>query len=93
MPASRQTALLAAAALGMGLMVSACQQSEAEREVKDQADAIAESYDAEADLQESLAQNAPDEAAVKQEADKLREQGDAERKHLDNIAEELRETQ
>ncbi|MFC4254218.1 hypothetical protein GRI97_02190 [Altererythrobacter xixiisoli] len=91
MRASRHTALIAAAALG--LMVSACQQSEAEREVKDQADAIEESYDAEADLQESLAQSAPDEAAVKAEADKLREQGDAERKHLDNMAEELRETQ
>ncbi|GEM_PF-6590633 len=91
MPTNRPFAHLAVLSAGMVLALSAC-QSEAEREVKDQADAIAESYDAEADLDEALAQGAPDEAAQEKQADELRAQGEAERKHLDNMAEELRET-
>jgi len=71
--------VLATAALG--LAVAGC-QSKAEEEVNKQADAIGESYDAEAKLVEARAENAPDEKQAKEKAEALRAQGDKIEKDL-----------
>ena len=59
----------------LGVVIAGC-QSKAEEEVNKQAEAISDSYDAEAKLVEAQAANAPDEKAAKTEAQELREEGD-----------------
>lgn len=58
-----------------GVAVAGC-QSKAEEEVNNKAEAISDSYDAEAKLVEAQAENAPDEKAAKAEAKELRAEGD-----------------
>lgn len=71
-----------ALALGaMGFALAGC-QSKAEEEVYEKAEAISESYDAEAKLLEARAKNAPDEERAEREADELRKEGDAIEKQL-----------
>jgi hypothetical protein len=62
---------------------AAC-ESEATEEAKRQAKAVDESYEAEADLKESLAQGGPDENAVHEEAEALRNKGESIKDHLVN---------
>jgi hypothetical protein len=70
------------------LTTAAC-DSQATKEVKKQADAIDQSYEAEADLKEASALSAPNENAVHEEADALRNKGEAIKDHLKNEAEEV----
>ena len=77
-------ALISATALALG----AC-DSKAENQVERQAEAIDESYEAEANLKESLAQGAPTEEAAEAQADKLRERGEAIKDDLEDKADEL----
>ncbi|MGC1270975.1 MAG: hypothetical protein WA842_10310 [Croceibacterium sp.] len=70
------------------LSLAAC-DSKAENQIERQAEAIDESYEAEADLKESLAQGAPTEEAAEAEADKLRDRGEAIKDDLEDKADEL----
>ena len=70
------------------LALAAC-DSQAENQVERQAEAIDQSYEAEADLKESLAQGAPTEEAAEAEADRLRKRGEAIKDDLENKADEL----
>lgn len=81
------------AVCALGLMLSSCGKTEAQKEVDKQAEAIDKSYEAQADVVEALGTNAPDEAAAKQKAEDLRDKGEAikddlkdQAKHLDDDA-------
>lgn len=92
MRTARRTAPILALATALGL--AACgSETEAQKEVGAQAEAIEESYDAEAELVESLAEGAPEaeQNAAEARAGDLRQQGDAEREHLESMADELDE--
>jgi len=81
-------------ALAASLTLAACgSETEAQQEIEEQASAIEGSYDAEAEIVESLAEGAPtpEQDAAEFRADDLRQQGDAEREHLENMADELDE--
>jgi outer membrane murein-binding lipoprotein Lpp len=71
-----------------GLVLSGC-DSAAQKEVKQQADAIDESYEAQADLTEAIAAGSPNEAQARNEAKALRNEGERTKDHLENIAKEL----
>lgn len=77
-----------AATAAMGLALAAC-DSEAEEQVEEQATAIDESYEAEANLEESLAAGGPNEEAVEQHADSLREEGEEIKDDLEDAADEM----
>ncbi len=85
----RLFALALAAPLGAaGLFLAGC-DTQAQQEVKEQAEAIDESYEAQADLTEAVALGSPNEAVAEQRADALREQGDKAKDHLESMAKEL----
>jgi hypothetical protein len=85
----RKLAMIAGACtLALGA-ISCSDDTPAENQVERQAEAIDEAYEADADLQESLAQGAPDEKAQEEQADQLREQGDAVREDLKQQADEM----
>lgn len=75
----------AVATLGLGL--AGC-DSKAEKEVNRQAEAIDESYEAQADVVEAMGKGSPDEEAAKKQAEELRKQGDQTEKHLKEMAKE-----
>ena len=77
-----ESALVASLAV-VCLTVAGC-DSEGTKEAKRQAKAIDESYEAEADLKESLAKGGPDEKAVHNEAEALRDKGEHIKDHLVN---------
>jgi len=90
-PARRAAPLLPLAAL---VALAGCGDStEAQQEIEAQAEAIEESYDAEAEVVEALAEGAPEpeQDAAEARAKDLRQQGDSEREHLNNMADELDE--
>jgi uncharacterized lipoprotein len=78
-----------AASLAMAL--AGC-DSATENEVEQTAEAVDESYEAEADLQEAMAQGIPDEQVVEEteaEADRLRAEGEEIKDDLEDMADEL----
>ena len=82
------TSALVASLAAICLTTAAC-ESEATKEAKNQAKAIDESYEAEADLKESLAAGGPDENAVHEEAEALRNKGERIKDHLVNELDEV----
>lgn len=77
---------------GLGLALGACNESSpAQQEVRQQAEAIDDSYQAEAEIVESLAAGAPEaeQRAAEAQADALREKGDEIQDHLKEEAKEL----
>ena len=86
MPAAVITAAL------LGFTLSACQnETPAQKEVKKQAEAIDDSYQAEADVVESLAEGAPktEQKAAEAQADQLRSTGEQIKDDLKKEAKEL----
>ncbi|GEM_PF-1342706 len=83
---------LAAPLLVAGLALTGC-KTEAQREVDQQAEAIDDSYEAEADLREAIAAGAPNavQNEARNQAEALREQGERTKDHLQNMAKELKE--
>lgn len=77
-------AVLAAASVAL----AAC-DSAAENQVEETATAIDESYEAEADLVESMEAGGPNEDAAEQEADALREEGEELKDQLEDDADDM----
>lgn len=76
------------------LALGACSgETEAQREINAQAEAVEESFDAQADVIESLARGAPEaeQEQAEMQADALRDQGTAYRERLQEGARELRD--
>jgi hypothetical protein len=71
-----------------GLLLSGC-DSQAQKEVKQQAKAIDQSYEAEADLKEAVAAGSPNAAAAHNQAEALRNEGEKTKDHLVGEAREL----
>lgn len=75
-----------------GLALGACgEDSQAQQEVRQQAEAIEDSYEAEAEIVEALAAGAPEaeQQAAEAQADTLRETGQEIEDHLKEEAKEL----
>jgi len=89
---SRFSIALAAPLLVSGLALAGC-KTEAQKEVDQQAEAIDDSFEAEADLREAIAAGAPNavQAQVRNQADALRAQGEKTKDHLENMAKELKD--
>jgi predicted nucleic acid-binding Zn-ribbon protein len=73
------------------LALAACSDddTEAQDQIREQAEAIDQSYEAEADLEEALAEGGPNEEATEEYADALREKGERTEDQLKEAAEEL----
>jgi uncharacterized lipoprotein NlpE involved in copper resistance len=80
-----------AATAAFGFALAGC-DSKAENEVEEQAEAIDEAYEADADLEESLTQGGPDEKAGEAAADAMREQGEDIKDHLEDEADQMDST-
>jgi hypothetical protein len=76
------------AALALGA-AGCSKDTPAENEVEKQADAIGDAYEADANLQKSLAKGAPDEAAQTRAAEKVEGRGEAIEKSLKNQADQM----
>jgi len=63
--------------------------SKAENEVEEQATAIDEAYEADADLEEAMTRGGPDEQAGKDAADALRDKGEEVKDHLEDEADTM----
>jgi outer membrane murein-binding lipoprotein Lpp len=77
---------IAVAATGFAL--AGC-DSRAENEVEEQATAIDEAYEADADLEEAMTEGGPDEKAGEAKADALREEGEETKDRLEDEADEM----
>ena len=77
-----------AAVAATGFALAGC-DSKAENEVEEQATAIDEAYEADADLEEAMTEGGPDEKAGEQKADALREKGEDIKDHLEDEADEM----
>jgi len=77
-----------AAVAATGLALAGC-DSQAENEVEEQATAIDESYEAEADLEEAMTEGGPEGAAGEARAEALREEGEEIKDQLEDEADEL----
>ena len=77
-----------AAMTTVGLALAGC-DSQAENEVEQTATAIDESYEAEADLVESMEAGGPNEKAAEAEADALREEGEEIKDQLEEDADAM----
>jgi outer membrane murein-binding lipoprotein Lpp len=82
---------LVAAAAATGLALAGC-DSQAENEVEQQAEAIDEAYEADADLEEAMTDGGPDEEAGEARADQMRKTGEETKDELENMADEMDET-
>jgi len=71
-----------------GLALAAC-DSQAENEVEQTAEALDESYEAEADLTEAMEAGGPNEEAAEAKADALREEGEELKDRLENEADAM----
>jgi hypothetical protein len=72
------------------LSAAACSDdTEAQKQIREQAEAIDQSYEAEADLEEALADGGPNEEAIDEYADALREKGERTEDQLKDAAKEL----
>lgn len=72
-----------------GVIALAACDSQAENEVERQATAVDESYEAEAEIEESLTQNTPEEEAGEARAKALREEGEEIKDRLEDEADEM----
>ena len=86
----KKLAILAATA-AFGFAVTGC-DSQAENEVEEQAEALDEDYEADADLEEALTEGGPDEEAGEDAADALREEGEEIKDDLEDAADEMDST-
>ena len=77
-----------AAVAATGFALAGC-DSKAENEVEEQATAIDEAYEADADLEEAMTEGGPDEKAGEQQADQLRETGEDTKDKLEDEADEM----
>ena len=75
----------------LGFALAGC-DSRAENEVEEQAEAIDEAYEADADLEEAMTDGGPEEAAGEAKADELRETGEETKDQLEDAADEMDET-
>ena len=83
--------MAAGAVLAAGLALGAC-DSEAEDQTEDLAEAVDESYEAEADMVSTMEQGGPNEDAALGRADQLREEGEQIKDDLENSADEMDDT-
>ena len=83
---NKRTIFVAVAASGFAL--AGC-DSKAENEVEEQATAIDEAYEADADLEEAMTEGGPDEKAGEAKADALREEGEETKDKLEDEADEM----
>lgn len=83
--------LIFTAVAATGFALAGC-DSKAENEVEQQAKAIDESYEADADLEEAMTKGGPEEKAGEQRADAMREKGEQIKDHLEDEADELDKT-
>lgn len=83
----KKLALFAAAA-ATGFALAGC-DSKAENEVEEQATALDEAYEADANLEEAMTEGGPDEAAGEAKADQLRETGEETKDRLEDEADEM----
>lgn len=83
--------LAIAATAALGLALAGC-DSAAEQEVEKTAEAIDESYEAQADMLEASEAGGPSEAAAEKQADALRKEGEQIKDHLEDAADELDST-
>lgn len=78
------------AVLAAALALGACHKdTPAENQLEKQADAIGDSYKADADVQRALAEGAPNENSENIQADRLEAQGKAIEKNLKKEADEM----
>lgn len=77
-----------AAVAAAGFALTGC-DSQAENEVEQTAEAIDESYEAEADLVQSMEAGGPNEEAAEAEADALREEGEEIKDRLEDDADAM----
>ncbi len=71
-----------------GFALAGC-DSQAENEVEEQATAIDEAYEADANLEEAMTEGGPDEAAGEATADALREEGEETKDQLEDAADDM----
>jgi uncharacterized lipoprotein NlpE involved in copper resistance len=83
---NKRTMFAAVAATGFAL--AGC-DSQAENEVEEQATALDEAYEADADLEEAMTEGGPEEAAGEATADQLRETGEETKDRLEDEADEM----
>lgn len=83
----RKLAIIATAS-GLTFALTAC-DSQAENQVEETATAIDESYEAEADILESVEAGGPNEEAAEAQADALREEGEQIKDGLEDAADEM----
>ena len=83
---NKRTMFAAVAATGFAL--AGC-DSQAENEVEEQATAIDEAYEADANLEEAITEGGPEEKAGEQKADALRETGEKTKDKLEDEADEM----
>jgi hypothetical protein len=79
---------MAVAVAMTGLILAGC-DSQAENEVEKTAEAIDESYEAQAGVVEAVEAGGPNEKAAEKQADALREKGEAIKDHLEDEADEM----
>ena len=77
-----------AVAAAAGFALAGC-DSQAENEVEEQATAIDEAYEADAELEEAMTEGGPEEAAGEDAADALRETGEETKDELEDAADEM----
>ena len=77
-----------AAVAATGFALAGC-DSQAENEVEEQATAIDEAYEADAELEEAMTEGGPDEKAGEAKADALREEGEETKDRLEDEADEM----
>ena len=77
-----------AAVAATGFALAGC-DSQAENEVEEQATAIDEAYEADANLEEAMTEDGPEEKAGEEKADALREKGEAIKDKLEDEADEM----
>jgi uncharacterized lipoprotein NlpE involved in copper resistance len=77
-----------AAVAATGFALAGC-DSQAENEVEEQATALDEAYEADAELEEALTEGGPEEEAGEARADELRETGEETKDELEDMADEM----
>ena len=82
------TRLIFTVVAATGLALAGC-DSQTENQVEQQATALDEAYEADADLEEAMTADGPEEAAGEAKADALREKGEEIKDHLEDEADEM----
>jgi len=82
---------IVAAVAASGFALAGC-DSKAENQVEEQAEAIDEAYEADANLEGAMTEGGPDEQVGEDAADALREQGEETKDRLEDEADEMDST-